>query len=100
MDLSTASVFNLPAAFRGMMVVNLSIPVHGVGYSRVTNSRGEDIVAGFPLMATAPLGTITFPLAIDGDSWQSEWWLSNNTLDSQQVGFSFNGTTKTYFPIQ
>jgi hypothetical protein len=51
-------------------------------------------------MATAPLGTITFPLAIDGDSWQSEWWLSNNTLDSQQVGFSFNGTTKTYFPIQ
>ncbi len=75
-----------------------------VGFFRHENDRGEEILAGFPVLDGAA-GTRdlvpVFPLALDGDSWRSEWFLWNATPADLVTRLVFRGDGRpTYFPFE
>jgi hypothetical protein len=88
------------ADFKGQLVVQANIPVHAVAFLRVVNGRGEEILAGFPAMTDAEQPS-TSALAIDGDSWRSEWWFVNRSdtpLATRLFYYGLDGQT-VYFPV-
>ncbi len=89
------------SAFQGTVVVTSDIPVHAVGHLTIQNERGETIEAGFSLPTDAAPGAVS-PLAIDGDSFLSEWWFANAAATATHVNFDFRGAAgrSVYFPIQ
>jgi hypothetical protein len=89
------------STFQGTVVVTADIPVHAVGHLTFQNERSETIDAGFPLPTDAAPGAVS-PLAIDGDSFLSEWWFANAAASATHLNFDFRGTAgrSVYFPIQ
>jgi hypothetical protein len=83
------------------VAVTSDIPVHAVGQLTFTNERNETIVAAFPLPTDAAPGAQA-ALAIDGDSWRSEWWLANAGVVATHVNVDFRGSagSAVHFPIQ
>jgi hypothetical protein len=91
----------LGSSFVGQLSVDSNIPIHAVGYLRLTNERGETIVAGYPaLTAATPLASSA--LAVDGDSWRSEWWFVNRgaSLLKSQLDFRGRQAAGMHFPIE
>jgi len=75
-----------------------------VGFLRRVNDRGEEILAGFPVLdgaaGTRDLAPV-FPLALDGDSWRSEWSLWNATPADLVTRLVFQRDGRTaYFPFE
>ena len=86
--------------FKGQIVAQTNLPVHAVGFLRVVNGRGEEILAGFPALTEAAQ-PLTSALALDGDSWRSEWWFVNKSdtpLATRLMYYGLDGRT-VYFPI-
>ena len=98
---SEAVAGTLGPAFAGQLSVNTDIPVHVVGYLRLTNERGEETVAGFPSITTTPTPA-TSGLALQGDSWRSEWWFINPGGSPLKTQLDFRGRkgAVVYFPIE
>ncbi|MDX9734049.1 MAG: hypothetical protein RBU36_07980 [Thermoanaerobaculia bacterium] len=74
------------------------------GFLRRVNERGEEILAGFPVLdGTAGTSDVApvFPLALDGDSWRSEWFLWNATPADLVTRLVFQGDGRpAYFPFE
>ena len=90
----------VPADFKGQIVAQTNLPVNAVAFLRVVNGRGEEILAGFPALTEAGQ-PLTSALAIDGDSWRSEWWFVNKSdtpLATRLFYYGLDGQT-VYFPV-
>jgi len=67
-----------PAGFFGQLLAAAPAPVEAVGFTRMVNGRGEEVLAGFPVLGPtgdAPDTPHHYAYAKDGDTWSSEWWL-------------------------
>jgi hypothetical protein len=91
---------SLGAAFQGWLSIGSAIPIHAVGYLRFSNGRDEEILAGFPASADQPVATL--PLAIDGDSWRSEWSFINASAATAKSLLDFRGRlgATVHFPVE
>jgi hypothetical protein len=87
-----------PEGFFGQLLVSAPSAIDGVGLGRTVNARGEEILAGLPVL-TAPTdapGTARhFPLALDGDTFASEWWLLSSESGAREATLRFRDRTGT-----
>jgi hypothetical protein len=88
-------------SFAGTVTLASDIPLYAVGWLRLVNERSEEIVAGFPLLADGEPAA-AFPLAMDGDSWRSEWWLFNPSAAEARTELTFRGADgrRVFFPFE
>jgi hypothetical protein len=108
MAISCRSHFPEAGALEGTLAGSVVGPpgatVDAVGFLRRINERGEEILAGFPVLDGAggwSEGVTVFPLALDGDSWRSEWSFWNATPTELVTGLVFHGDGRpTYFPFE
>jgi len=83
--------------FRGVLRGTSPSAVEAAGVLRQINGRGEQILAGFPVLGSSPgdppVGeSEIFGFAIDGDSWSSEFWQVNTwSTNPATISFSFTG---------
>lgn len=91
----------LATSFVGALKIEAAGLFFGVGYSSFVNARNERSIAGFPLI-TAAAAAATYPAAIDGDSWTSEWWFLNPTSNALGATLSGRGrhAKRIYFPVE
>jgi hypothetical protein len=91
---------SLGPAFQGWLSISSDIPIHAVGYLRFSNGRQEEIIGGFPAVADQPVATL--PLAIDGDSWRSEWSFINSSAATARSLLDFRGrlAAAVRFPVE
>jgi hypothetical protein len=96
-----SATVSAPANAAGVLTIQTDIPVHGVGYLSFTNERGHRLVAGFPAV-TDQTPEPYAALAIDGDSWRSQWWFINRAATAAQTLLDFRGykAASVYFAVQ
>jgi hypothetical protein len=96
-----AATMSAAAGFIGQLTVDTDIPVHGVGYLSFTNERGQFVMAGFPAVTDESPEPYA-ALAIDGDSWRSEWWFLNRGAAELRSLLDFRGyqSASVYFAVQ
>lgn len=108
MAISCRSLFPAAGALEGTLAGSVVGPpgaaVDAVGFLRRVNERGEEILAGYPVL-DGGAGRIdavpVFPLALDGDSWRSEWSFWNATPAELVTRLVFQGDGRpTYFPFE
>jgi len=95
-------------SFQGVLMGSTTEPVEAVGILRQVNGRGEQIIAGFPVLGPSTGGPPSggaevFPFAIDGDSWSTEiWQVGSWSTSPTTVSFSFTGEVgeTTYLPME
>lgn len=105
---SCRSLFPATGDIRGTLAGTVTGPngatLDVVGFVRRVNERGEEILAGFPVLdgsAGTSDAVPVFPLALDGDSWRSEWLLWNATSADLITRLVFQGDGRpTYFPFE
>ncbi|HVT16743.1 MAG TPA: hypothetical protein VHQ90_11280 [Thermoanaerobaculia bacterium] len=95
----------LPDSSRGVLLGTCSAPLEAVGLFWKANGRGEDIVAGFPLLdgaATPAPQPWNLPFTVDGDSWSAEWWFFNPSPAASTVPLAFSGPQgeRRYLPME
>lgn len=106
--ISCRSLFPAAGALKGTLTGSVAGPigaaVDAVGFLRRVNERGEELLAGFPVLDGEPGGNDVvpvFPLALDGDSWHSEWSLWNATAGELVTRLVFQADGRTiYFPFE
>ncbi len=106
--ISCRSLFQATGALEGTLSGSVLGPpgatVDAVGFLRRVNERGEEILAGFPVLdggAGRVDAVPVFPLALDGDSWRSEWSFWNATPTELVTRLAFKGDGRlTYFPFE
>ncbi len=81
-----------PPGFFGQLRSTAPSALDTTGFTRTTNARGEEILAGLPaLTAASPMADLAqrFPFAIDGDTFASEWWLVSSEGQPRVSEFHF-----------
>lgn len=94
-----------PAAFFGQLQATASASIDAVGFTRTVNGRGEEILAGLPVLTTpteAPGTPHRFAFAVDGDTYTSEWWLlsSDGTARDATLRFADGAGAERFLPMQ
>lgn len=106
--ISCRSLFPAAGALKGTLGGAVAGPlgatVDAVGFLRRINERGEELLAGFPVLdggAGEKDLVPVFPLALDGDTWHSEWSLWNATPTELVTRLVFHGDGRTiHFPFE
>ena len=98
------SAGDLQGSLTGTVAGPAGATLDAVGFLRRVNERGEEILAGFPVLdgATGTRDLVpVFPLALDGDTWRSEWSLWNATPADLVTRLVFQGDGRPpYFPFE
>lgn len=102
--LSAGDLFPEGVSFRGTLEGAAPRNVDVVGFFRRASGRGEDLLAGFPVLEAAdppPAGAALFPFATDGDSWRSAWCFVNLRPEPLDARLAFRNSSgeAAYFPI-
>jgi cysteine-rich repeat protein len=84
--LLASELFPGASGSQGLLIATATGPVLGVAVLRSVNSRGEELLAGWPAWDGAPSEAPSrFPFLIDGDSWSTQLWLAGPADAAQTV---------------
>ncbi len=94
-----------PAGFYGMLEASADAPIDAVGFTRIINDRGEEVLAGLPVLTTPtepPDAPHRYVYAVDGDTWASEWWLLSQQAQPLQTTLDFTDAagSERFLPME
>lgn len=94
-----------PAGFFGQLRASAPSALDAVGFTRTVNARGEEILAGLPVLtaaADAPGTPRRFVFAVDGDTFASEWWLLSAESAPRRATLHFSDTAgdERFLPME
>ncbi len=81
-----------PVGFFGQLRANAPSAIDAMAFTRTLNARGEEILAGVPLVTVPtdpPDAVHGFPFGVDGDTFASEWWLFSSEAAPRRATFHF-----------